>query len=87
MSAISLGGWFRIVYLGTLASGVGYLLYSRALRDLDASQVGAFINLVPVVGVLSGVMFLGDTVTPLAIAGGALVLGGLWISSVDSPAA
>jgi len=79
--AITLANWLRIVYLGALASAGGYLLYSRALRDLEASQVGTFINLVPVIGVASGVVFLGETITPLAIVGGALVLGGVWISS------
>jgi drug/metabolite transporter (DMT)-like permease len=66
---------------GALASAACYLLYSRALRDLEASQVGTFTNLVPVIGVASGVVFLGETITPLAIVGGALVLAGIWISS------
>jgi drug/metabolite transporter (DMT)-like permease len=79
--SISVEGWLRIVYLGALASAGCYLLYNRALRDLDASQVGIFINLVPVIGVASGVVFLGETIAPLAIVGGALVLGGVWISA------
>lgn len=78
---ISIGGWLRIIYLGAIASAAAYLTYSRALRDLDASQVGIFINLVPVLGVISGVMFLGEAITPLAITGGLLVLVGVWISS------
>jgi drug/metabolite transporter (DMT)-like permease len=80
-SPISTGGWLRIIYLGAMPSALAYLFYSRALRDLDASQVGTFINLVPVLGVVSGVVFLGETVTPLAILGGLLVLTGVWISS------
>jgi drug/metabolite transporter (DMT)-like permease len=83
--AIGLAGGTRIVYLGALASAGGFLLYSRALRDMDASQVGTFINLVPVVGVATGVVFLGESVTPLALLGGALVLLGVWVSSLPSP--
>jgi drug/metabolite transporter (DMT)-like permease len=79
--SISLGAWLRIVYLGAGASAAGYVLYNRALRDLEASQVGAFINLAPVIGVVSGVVLLGETITPLAVLGGALVLGGLWMSA------
>ena len=78
---ISMANWGRIVYLGALASAAGYLFYNRALRDLEASQVGTFVNLVPVIGVVSGVVILGDTITPLALLGGALVIGGVWISS------
>jgi drug/metabolite transporter (DMT)-like permease len=83
--AVSAESWLRILHLGALASAGGFLLYSRALRHLEASQVGVFINLVPIVGVASGVAFLGETVSPLALLGGALVLSGVWISS-RSPA-
>jgi drug/metabolite transporter (DMT)-like permease len=83
---ISLPNWGRIVYLGALASAGGYLFYNRALRDLEASQVGTFVNLVPVIGVVSGVVVLGETITPLALLGGALVIGGVWISSFQAAA-
>ena len=78
--AISGPTWLRILYLGALPSAASYLLYSRALRDLDASQVGAITNLSPVIGAVSGVVLLGETITPLAVAGGALVLAGVWMS-------
>jgi drug/metabolite transporter (DMT)-like permease len=79
--AISSASWLRILYLGGLASAAGYLLYGRALRDLDASLVGAFVNLAPVIGVVSGVVILGEAIAPIAIVGGALVLLGVWLSS------
>jgi drug/metabolite transporter (DMT)-like permease len=76
---IAQDGWVRIWYLGAFSSAVSYLLYNRALRDLDASQVGAFSNLAPVVGVVSGAVFLGETIAPLALAGGAVALLGVWM--------
>jgi drug/metabolite transporter (DMT)-like permease len=81
LPSISPGGWARIAYLGALPSAGAYILYSRALRDLEASQVGTFINLAPLVGVLSGVVVLGEAITPLAVLGGALVLTGVWLST------
>jgi drug/metabolite transporter (DMT)-like permease len=81
--SISAEGWLKIVYLGALASAVSYLLYNRALRDIDASLAGIFINLSPVIGVISGVIFLDESITRLAILGGALVLAGVWISSMS----
>lgn len=86
LSSIPAAGWLPIIYLGALASAVGYLLYIRALRDIDASLVGTFINLSPVIGVVSGVLVLGESITPTAIAGGAMVLAGVWISSKRSGA-
>jgi len=38
------------------------------------------MNLTPVIGVLSGVIVLGETVTMIAIAGGVMVLAGVLIS-------
>ena len=55
------------------------MFYNRALRDLDASQVGAFSNLAPVVGVVSGAVFLGEPIAPLALAGGGAALLGVWM--------
>ena len=81
LPTISWASWLRIFYLGALASALGYLLYGRALRDLDASLVGAFVNLAPVIGVVSGVVLLGEAIAPIAILGGALVLVGVWMSS------
>jgi drug/metabolite transporter (DMT)-like permease len=80
-STISVASWIKIVYLGAFASAGSYLFYNRALRDLEASQVGAFVNLVPVIGAVSGVVVLGETLAPLAMLGGALVIGGVWIAS------
>ena len=79
--SITGASWLRVFYLGALASAGGYLLYGRALRDLDASLVGTFVNLAPVLGVVSGVVLLGETIAPVAILGGVLVLMGLWMSS------
>ncbi len=81
LSSIPRDGWLAIVYLGGLASAASYLLYSRALRDIDASLVGAFINLSPVIGVVSGVLILGEALTTSAIVGGVMVLAGVWLSS------
>lgn len=81
LSSIPMGGWLPILYLGALASAAGYLLYSRALRDIDASLVGTFVNLAPVIGVVAGVVVLGESMTVPAVVGGILVLAGVWISS------
>ena len=81
LSSIPKSGWVPILYLGALASATSYLLYSRALRDIDASLVGTFINLSPVIGVVAGVVVLDESVTVPAIIGGILVLAGVWISS------
>jgi drug/metabolite transporter (DMT)-like permease len=78
---LSLGGLAAVLYLSVAASAVTLLLWNRALRTLDASQAANFINVVPIVGVGFAAIFLGEPLLPLQLAGGVLVLAGVWLSS------
>jgi drug/metabolite transporter (DMT)-like permease len=81
----STGSWIAIAYLGCGASGIAYLLYNLALRSMDANQAGTYTNLIPIVGVISGVFF-GDSLTALHLVGAALVgLGVVLTSSNQRP--
>lgn len=77
---ISASGWTGIIYLGVFSSAVAMLLYNRSLQYLDAGQTANFLNLMPVVAVLIAVVFLGESPTFWQIAGGILVLLGVWVS-------
>ena len=81
MPDISWRAWAGMAYLGVFASAVAYSLYNKALEHLPAAQVGNFLNLNPVIGALIAFIFLGDTLTVLQLAGGVLVLAGIWLSS------
>lgn len=81
MPGISGQAWAGIIYLGIFASALAYFLYNKALESLPAAQVGNFLNLNPVIGALIAVIFLRDTFTPWQMAGGLLVLAGIWLSS------
>ena len=79
--ALSASGWLSVGYLSIVASAGGFYIYNRALRELDASAVGVYINLIPVVGVLTAVIFLGETLQPLQTLGGVITLLGIWLAS------
>jgi drug/metabolite transporter (DMT)-like permease len=78
---ISAATWAGIAYLGVFASALAYFLYNRALESLPAAQVGNFLNLNPVIGAVIAMIFLKDTFTGWQMAGGVLVLAGIWLSS------
>lgn len=76
---MSAGVWVAVVYLGAGASALSFLLWNRALQVLDASQVGNFVNLLPLVGIVSAALFLGELPAVGQLTGGALVLAGVWL--------
>jgi drug/metabolite transporter (DMT)-like permease len=79
--APSLHGWLGALFLGVVASALGFIVYSRALRDLDASVVGVLANVDPIVGVVSAAVFLDEPLRGVQLAGGAVALGGMWLAS------
>ncbi|MBA3557314.1 MAG: DMT family transporter [Gemmatimonadaceae bacterium] len=79
--AFSANDWISVLYLGAISTAGGYWLYNRSLQQLQASQTSAFINLMPVVGIATAVIFLGETLVLWQIAGAAFVLIGTWLST------
>jgi drug/metabolite transporter (DMT)-like permease len=75
--------WIAILYLGCGASGLAYLLYNLALRDMDANQAGTYTNLIPVVGVITGVV-LGDSLSAIHLIGGGVVAVGVALTSIET---
>jgi drug/metabolite transporter (DMT)-like permease len=75
--------WFGALFLGVVASALAFVVYSWALRHVDANLVGVFINLDPVVGVLMAVVVLGETLGIGQAVGGGVALAGMWLASTD----
>lgn len=70
-----------LCFLGLVASAAPFLLWNYALTKIDASEASVFINLVPLVAVTSGVVFLQEPVTAAHLLGGGIVLAGVWLAS------
>jgi len=80
--ASSLGhlGWVGIgsvAYLAVLSTLVAYGLWNTLIARRGASAVAPFSLLVPVFGVSSAWLVLGEALTPLHLAAAGLILGGL----------
>lgn len=78
---VSPQAWMSVAWLGLAASAFAILVYNRALRVLDASLVGTYINLVPIVGLVSAVLFLGETLHGWQVVGAVLALAGMWLAA------
>jgi drug/metabolite transporter (DMT)-like permease len=69
---------FALLWLGLMGSCFAYLSYFYVLQQWGATRATTVTYLLPVVGVISGVVFLDETVTLLLILGGALIIFGVW---------
>lgn len=74
--------WLGVLYLGAIASGLAFVFYNMALAHLDAGQAGVYTNLIPIVGVATGVVVLHEPLSLRAIVGGVLVLLGIALTSL-----
>lgn len=81
--ALSLNAWGHILFLSVCCSVLGYLFYMYVLKQLDVAITTLYLNLVPVVGVISGYFILGESVLPIQIAGGAITLVAIIIMNLE----
>jgi O-acetylserine/cysteine efflux transporter len=80
LTGIGASSVFAIVYLAFIATLIGYSLWSRLLSRYPASQVAPFSLLVPIIGLASASLFLGESLSAAQIAGAALVMAGLGVN-------
>ncbi len=75
-SPVPAGAWLAVLALGVVCTGYAFILYYRLIRELGPVKALTVTLLVPVFGILWGVLFLGDPLTPGRVAGCAIVLAG-----------
>lgn len=80
LRTLNLNSMLVLAYLAFGATVLGYGLWSRLLSRYPASQVAPFSLLVPVVGISSAALLLGERLGQLQMIGAALVMAGLLIN-------
>lgn len=78
----SLSNIFNMLYLGIGASAVCFVTWNYSVSVLGAVKTSAYIYIVPVVTITASVVFLQEKMTWIALAGGALILCGLYMSEM-----
>jgi drug/metabolite transporter (DMT)-like permease len=73
--------WWLMILLGATMIGISYPVWFDRLKHLSASRASAFIYLTPVLAVILSFLILGEHFSWPFYLGGALVLGGVVISS------
>ena len=71
--------WLAIIASGGLSTGLAVALWHEMVKRVGPSHTAAYGNLAPVVALFSGAWLLGEPILPAQLAGGALILGGLYV--------
>ena len=66
-----------LLYLGLLATLLGYILWNAGLKGLGPTRAVTYAYAIPPLAVAFGAIFLGESVTIWLALGGALVVGGI----------
>jgi drug/metabolite transporter (DMT)-like permease len=79
IARLSPAGWAAVGFLGLVCSGLAYAFWYQGLEVLPAARAGAFLYLEPLATMVVAPAVLGESLGPSALAGGALILAGVWI--------
>jgi drug/metabolite transporter (DMT)-like permease len=71
--------WSAIAVTAVLASALGYTIQAWAQTRLSATQAAVILTMEPVFAALFAVALGGETLRPLAIAGGVLVVAAMYL--------
>ena len=81
LAGLNLTGWLALAFTVLLVAFLGYFFWYDALAVLQASQLGVFLYIEPLVTVAVAAVLLGEPLRPLSLLGGAAILGGVWLVS------
>jgi drug/metabolite transporter (DMT)-like permease len=76
ISAVPPLAWLALAGLAVISTAIAFILYYRLIADVGPVKAITVTLLVPIFGMVWGVIFLGEPVTPGRIAGCAIILAG-----------
>ncbi|MER5629813.1 EamA family transporter [Streptomyces nitrosporeus] len=85
LASLDPGGAGALLYVAWVATVFGFGAWGFLLRHHPASSVAPFSLLVPVFGMSSAALFLGETVSPLRWCAAGLLVGGVALTSLARP--
>jgi len=73
--------WLSFIFMAVGATVLAYAWFYRGIELLGAGVASSYISLVPVVGVASSVLLLGEPLDASLLLGGALALAGVVVAN------
>ena len=81
---ISPMAWLSILALAAICSALCYVLYNEAIKTVDSLTVSLTINLNPVAACIGGALLLGETLAPMQLVGGVLIILSMVIDTLEA---
>jgi O-acetylserine/cysteine efflux transporter len=72
--------WACVAFMAWVATLFGFAAWNRLLHTYPTPLISPFALLIPVTGLASGALFLGERLAPMQAVGGALVFAGLAVN-------
>ena len=69
----------NLLFLGVVASLLCYAAWSLIVKHLGSTRTTNYLYINPVVATMTSAAILGERITPLAVAGAAMILAGIWM--------
>jgi drug/metabolite transporter (DMT)-like permease len=80
LSALKTPGWFALAYMALVPMAICYVTWFATLRHLSAPTAAIGTLAVPVIGVVSAAMMLGEPLGLREIAAVVLTIAGVWLA-------
>jgi drug/metabolite transporter (DMT)-like permease len=73
--------WASVLFLAIGGTALGFTWFADGVKRLGAARASMFVNLVPVFAVLQAALILDERLGLAVLAGGALVIAGVWLAT------
>jgi drug/metabolite transporter (DMT)-like permease len=81
-NAVSARTWLALVYSALFALCVAYTIWYMAVREIGSARTSVYSNLIPLVAMMTAVVFLGEPLSASKLLGAGAVLVGVALTRV-----
>jgi drug/metabolite transporter (DMT)-like permease len=85
-AAVSMRTWIALTYSALFALCVAYTIWYVAVREIGSARTSVYSNIVPIVAMLTAVVFLGERLTVARLLGAGCVLVGVALTRIGRSA-
>jgi drug/metabolite transporter (DMT)-like permease len=74
---LSIKGWVAVLFLGLICSGVSYVFWAQALKEMDSARAGSFLYFEPFITIFTAWFILNEQITFVIVLSGVIITTGV----------